>query len=663
MAKFDVFYNSVDLRDVPEEKWNSCIGAGYRACCYTTDHDKKGVGILFGFDTNGNRQTFLLPHRSWVKYVVKYPTNEKDLYGRFVATREFDNTSQRRKWLENSTGITVLEAMKPENEVLHKLFDKDVLDSGFNHQKLRVFHLDIETEISDQFMSPSDALNRINMITIHDSETDKYYTWSLEKVSTIFEDEPLKDMPKEKFEVFCFGNNEIKMLEHFIEWWTDNFPDAVNSWNGQAYDYPYIVRRIENVLNKKEAARLSPVGKYRIKQVNHDNERANTEAEIEVDIDGIFLADELVLYRDKFGVKPSLDGGYGLDNVGEVEGLGHKIHYEGTLKDLYEKNFQKFYEYNVRDVDLLKRIEDKCKLIPLARSIAGSGMCNYDSIYSSISYLIGSLVSFAKSNMRVVFQSYNAKKRESQSFEGAFVFDPVPGLYKGGIATIDFNSLYPSSIRAMNISPETYVGKVSGIGAPNPDDPIDLKTTTCEKFILKPANETEKAKEISKEQLLELCRTKCIFTRNNTLFLKHSIKQGIVSAWCKHNYAFRKSTKKEMQKKEMQIYKGEVSDPNEVARMKIEIQNLDNIQLATKIKLNSIYGCLGTAHSPIGNIDLAQTVTRTGKFCNMSTAEFVKEWMKRKFQVKDGYISTVSGDTDSSAASTVLRVIYNKTCR
>lgn len=657
MAKFDIFSNAVDLRDVPEEKWEQFIGHGYRNSCYTTDHEKKGVGILFGFDTNGNRQTFLLPHRSWVKYVVKYPTQEKDLYGRFVATKEFDNTMLRKKWIDNANGINILEAMKPENEVLHKLFDKYVLDSDFNSQKMRIFHLDIETEISDQFMKPSEALNRINMITIHDSETDKFYTWSLEKVGIDFETDPLKDMPKNKFEVFCFGNNEIRLLEHFVDWWQNNCPDVVNSWNGQAYDYPYIVRRIENVLNKGEASKLSPVGKYRIKQVNHDNERANTEAEIEVDISGIFLADELVLYRDKFGVKPSLDGGYGLDNVGEVEGLGNKIHYDGTLKDLYEKDFQRFYEYNVRDVDLLKRIEEKCKLVPLARKVAGSGLCNYDVIYSSIAYLIGSLVSFAKTNMGVVFQS-NAAKKDFQSFEGAFVFDPVPGLYRGGIATIDFNSLYPSSIRAMNVSPETYVGKISEIGSANPDDPIDLKKTKCDRFLLKPANENEKSKELNKEQLLELCQTKCIFTRNNTLFLKHSIKQGIVSAWCKHFYTLRKSTKKEMQKKEMQIYNKEITDPNEIAKTKVEIQNLDNIQLAIKIMINSIYGCLGTKHSPIGNPDLAQTVTRTGKFCNISASEFIRDWMVKKFKIGENYHAVASGDTDSAFSSTMLRVKY-----
>lgn len=635
--------DAVDLRDVPKNQWSEFIGPGYRSCCFTIDHNKDGVGVLFGFDRNGTRTTFLIPHQLHTKYVAGHPTQEKDLYGRFVSTSYFRNQGQRKKWIETSS-TQILECLPPENEILHELFDTVVLDQDFNTQPLRVFYLDIETEISDKFMKPSEAGNRINMITIYDSGTEKFYTWSLEKVEVDFQEEPLSSIPKEKFQVFSFQNKEKQLLEHFLDWWESNYPDVVCGYNSQAYDIPYIVRRIENVLTKTSASRLSPIGKYRIQTVNHSNERANKEAEIEVKIQGIFSADELVLYRDKFGIRPSLDGGYSLDNVGEAEGLGKKIKYDGTLKDLYLTNFQKFYEYNVRDVDLLKRIEDKCKLIPLARNIAGGGLCNYNDIYSSISYLIGSLIAYAKTEMGVVFQSYVSKRQDPTSFEGAYVFPPIPGLYKGGIATIDFNSLYPSSIRAMNVSPETYIGKVIGVGIPNQSDPIDLENTDCQEFIITDPNGNTKT--LTKSQLLKLCNTRCIFTQNNTLFLKHSEKQGIVSSWCKYFYGIRKSLKSKMKEKEHQIYTHSVPE-QEIPKIKTEIQNLDSQQYAKKIQLNSIYGCLGTVHSPIGNVDLAQTITRTGKFCNTKTADFIKSYFQTKFKTQPNEIITISGDTDS----------------
>lgn len=638
---------AIDLSSIDPSQYKKYIGKGYRSVFYTTDVERNGRCILFGYDVNGNEETFIIPHKSWIKYKVKYPTEEKDSFGNFVETKYFKNVYDRRKYLDNANGLAIVEALKPEQECLHSLFDDCVLDADFNNQTSRMFFLDIETEIHDSFMSPKDALDRINMMTIYDTKTEMYYTWSLKDAQIDFKEDPLNKMDKSKFKLFSFNDNEEDLLNHFIKFWSDNYPSVVIGYNSQAYDIPYIFRRIEIVLGNSAAEKLSPVGKYRIKEVNHDNARANEEAEIEVDIQGIFHADELILYRDKFGVKPALDGGYSLNNVGEAEELGHKIHYDGTLKDLYEKDYQKFYEYNVRDVDLLKRIEDKCRLVPLAKRVAGAGLCNYDAIYSSISYLIGSLISFAKSQMGgIIFQSYLAKKKENQTFEGAFVFPPTTGLYKGGIATVDFNSLYPSTIRSLNISPETYVGKLIPLNVANPDDPIDLDETTVQKFYLKPSN-GGKMKEITKDQVLELCKTKCIFTRNNTLFLKHSVKQGIISAWCKKFYALRKSTKKAMQKLDLKVYNKEITGEENIRKAKFEIQNLDNVQHSIKIMLNSVYGILGTAHSAIGNPDLAQTITRNGKFCNISASKFIKDWFIEKFKVDDSYVSTVSGDTDS----------------
>lgn len=88
------------------------------------------------------------------------------------------------------------------------------------------------------------------------------------------------------------------------------------------------------------------------------------------------------------------------------------------------------------------------------------GLTGYGAIYSSISYLIGSVMAFARTEFGVIFNSYLAKKKEFDGFEGAFVFPTVPNRYDGGIACIDFASLYPSNMRSINYSPETYLGKV-----------------------------------------------------------------------------------------------------------------------------------------------------------------------------------------------------------
>ena len=660
-----LFNNAIYLEDVPQDQWRKkYIGPGYRNVVYTTNQDREGQIILFGYDLAGNPKTFICPWKSHIKFRVKYDTAEKDIFGNFVETRYFKSSYERKKRLDDiGQSLWIVECLKPEQEFLQEMFYKDCLDETFNTQPMRVQYIDIETEISEVFVKPNDASNRVNMITVYDNFTDKYYTWSLEHAEIDFKEEPLCNYPKDRFVLFDkFNDNEEKMLDDFLSWIEDNYPDVSVSWNGKAYDWPYLVRRIENVLGKNATKRLSPVGKYRIKEVNHANERADVGAEIEVDISGLFIADDLVLYRDKFQIALALDGGYNLSNVGEHEGLGKKIEYEGTLKDLYVKDWQKFYEYNVRDVDLVVKIEKKCKLVNLSRKVAGRGLCSYNTIYSSIAYLIGSLTAFSRDQMKVVFQSFLNKPNVKEEYEGAFVFPPVKNIYKGGIACIDFNSLYPSSIRAINLSPETYVGKISKFNimsndpnqkiAFNKEDYIDLNDESFKTFWFYPAN-GGKRKEVKREDLLKLIETKCIYTRNNTLFLKHSVKQGVISAWCKHFYALRKSTKKKMQALDFDIYKGKIAK-EDIENAKMQVDNLYADQLSLKNMLNSVYGMFGTNHSPIYSAALAQSITRTGKFCNISASEFIRKRFKEMFGIDQDYVTAISGDTDSCIHRTLV---------
>ena len=552
--------NAIYLDDVPKDEWRkSYIGPGYRSVSYKVDAMRQGQIILFGYDHAENPKTFIMPWNSHVKYAVKYETLEKDIYDRFVATKEFKNSFERKKWVEAATGISIVECLRPEQEVLHFLFDDDVLQEGFNKQPLRLHYFDIETEISDSFEEPADARNRINMMTIYDTVTEKYYTWMLQHAEVDFKDEPLCHYPKDKFVIFEFNDDEPAMLEHFISWNEDNYPDCRISWNGKAYDEPYLVRRVENVLGKAAAQRLSPVGKYFIKEVNHDNKRTDVSAKIEVNIDGMFIADALVLYRDKFGIsKP--DGGFSLDNIGEVEGCGHKLHYDGTLKDLYLKDWARFYSYNVRDVDLLRRIEEKCKMVPLARVITSFGLSSYSTIYSSISYLVGSIIAFSKTEMKRVMCSYVGEKRHFNGFEGAFVFPTQVGVKRHGTATIDFASLYPSVIQSLNASPETFIGKVliqhlDPTGTPLPinesndiyfdifDDAVAKSPNVGQLFIKYPNG---KRTAVKLESLREWIKQHGIYSMNNTIFRRHEEKVGVVAKWCEYFYNQRKIAKKKM---------------------------------------------------------------------------------------------------------------------
>lgn len=686
----NIFNSTIYLDDIPKEDWHNYIANGYRNICYILDNEKNGNIVLFGFNVHNEPTRFVCKWKSHVKFNVKFKTDEKDIYGRFVVTKEFRNIFERKKWIEAANGLNIIECLRPEQEFAQYMWSDFVFNDDFNKQPLRIHYFDIETEISAEFMLPSKANNRINMMTIYDSLTEKFYTWSLLHAEINFNEEPLKNYPKNKFVFFEFDNNERKMLEHFLSWYEKNYPDVNFGWNTKAYDIPYLVRRIENVLGKKDASRLSPINKYYIKEVNHLNSRADAGAEIEVNIDGLFVADGLILYRDKFQInKP--DGGFSLDNIGEVEECGNKIQYSGTLKDLYLNDYQKFYEYNVRDVDLAKRIEDKCKMIPLARTVTSFGLNSYQTIYSSISYLIGSVIAYAKTKLNSVMCSYLAEKKEISGFEGAFVFPTQAGVYKKGIGVIDFASLYPSIIQAFNISPETYCGKIliqyiDPSGALMPvDETNELYFDIFDDKVAKNPNiaclyikyPNGNRKQIDLAKLREWIKEKGIYTANNTIFLKHEQKQGVISKWCEYFYGQRKTTKKKM----LAIFHELHNSKNKFSKAEIKEkeaieQNLNSRQLAMKTMINSIYGTMGTSFSPIANLDIAQTITRVGRFCNTQASIFVRKMFNEKYDKNyQGFrikaltddskyyskadwinVAACGGDTDSCAGDTKITI-------
>ena len=563
--------NDQDVVDLCE------IGPGYRNVVYQSS---KGGGriILYGYDKHNNPKTFTIPHISKAKYEVKFEAPDTSIFNKPVATKCFDTSYERYKWLQSlSDSVRVLEAHRPEVEFLHDQFSDIYLDPDFNTQPLRTHYLDIEIAIAskyepshnieiqkdgvksnmrlddfisldlteqnkydvhdeetgqwstfnkssyygDEFPHAIDAAYPINLITIYDSKYKRYYTWVLGDVKNTFTKSD-KDVILFKFD------KEADLLHNFIKWYRANYPDVITGWNIRYFDVPYIIRRLENVLGNKAASYISPVRKYRDRE-GFDAKGRETYCHM---IDGVTQLDMLPLYRDKFMFALALDGGYNLDNVAEHELGEHKLKYDGTFKDFYTRDFQKFFEYNVRDVELTVKLEEKLQMISLARKIAADGLCQYETIYYSLPYLIGSLSLFAKTKMDgKVFPSYAQHENEREDFEGAYVFPAQKGFYQHGIACIDLNSLYPNTIISINCSPETKVGQVTN----NDED---------DTFTVRSPNGLRKT--FTREQFDHILAKKCILTKNNTLFLKHEHQEGLIPMWSEYFYNARKVDQKIM---------------------------------------------------------------------------------------------------------------------
>lgn len=640
----------------------SNVGDGYRNVSWIAPSNFRGqIGtgqiVLFGFDKGGNPKTFKFPFYPSVKYEVKHVTNEKDLYGKYIETKWFDSPFDRRQWCSAMEDkIKIISCYPPEQEFLIQLFTNRVfiknketksceLNKNFNTQPARVHYIDIEVAIENEFPEPELAKYPINLITIYDSKEERYISWAL---STKIEN-TLTDL---NVELRRFST-ESELLKDYLNWHKNNFPDYITGWNTRGFDMLYIVTRLVNVFGKDVAREYSPVRRFFIKE-----DKKNMGKKI-VTIAGISNVDLMFLYRDKFQIKPALDGGYNLNNVATVEIDDAKIHYEGSMLDFYKRDFQRFWEYNVQDVNLVVKLEQKLNLIPIARKITSFGCAPIESIYTTIAYIVSSLDIFSRTHFSKTFLSYSAdssRGNDVDQYQGAFVFPTFAGLYKQGVGTVDVNSLYPNTARSLNLSPETMIGTVKQIGVE--DGNISTEKTYVINFV------DGRTKTITDAELQHILQTTCILSRNNVLFIKHEIQRGIFSEWCGTFFGVRKGVKNHKEEIDDELDKL-VAQYNEainerIKELKLISANDYATQYALKILINSAYGTLGTTFSPIYDVRLAEAITCGGQYCNRSTSAFLNDYFQKHYECPKDFNITISGDTDSVTGDMDLNVIIDE---
>jgi len=245
-------------------------------------------------------------------------------------------------------------------------------------------------------------------------------------------------------------NNEYDLLNDFINWWMieENTPEVITGWNSKLYDIPYIVRRLDRVLGEKLMKRMSPWG-----LVTEEETYISGRKYISYDIGGISQLDYLDLYK-KFTY--TNQESYRLDHIANVE-LGQKKldHSEfDTFKDFYTKGWQKFVEYNIKDVELVDRLEDKMKLIELALTMAYDAKVNFEDVFYQVRMWDTIIYNYLKRRNIVI--PPKEKSDKDSKYAGAYVKEPIPGMYDW-VVSFDLNSLYPHLIMQYNISPETLL--------------------------------------------------------------------------------------------------------------------------------------------------------------------------------------------------------------
>ena len=509
-----------------------------------------------------------------------------------------DKLKRINKWDDDQPELFESD-VNPEIRVLVDNYtDSDEVSVG---HKIMIF--DIEVEVTDGFPDIDKAENKITSIAFNDALTGKYYCYVLD------EDTRLNNDFDESVTVKTFPT-EYDLLHKFFIKYKEIEPTILTGWNVEFFDITYLYNRAQQIVGQTIANFLSPIG---IVQWNEYVKKYK--------IAGVSCLDYLALYkRFTFSERPS----YRLDAISEYELGEKKVEYEGTLNDLYENDLNKFVEYNLQDVKLVKKLDDKLDFIGIAKGLAHLGHVPYENVFMSSRYLEGAILVYLRKNSIVAPNKPNKEdRRKLEKFVGAYVQEPQKGKHDW-VYDLDITSMYPSCIMSLNISPETKLGKIEGW---NPEEFLRKNNKKTYTF-------THNGKYLGKyteKELKSMLDNENIGIATNGVIYRTD-KDGLLSAllrkWFDERVEYRKLSKKfhEEGDKEKSDY-------------------FDRRQHLQKIVLNSLYGVLGLPVFRFYDLDNAEAVTYTGQSLIKFTKKIANYFYNKELHDTNNHCIYI--DTDS----------------
>ena len=540
-------------------------------------------------------------------YVLTQKESEyKTLQGQNLKPIKFNTISEARKFKKE---------VETENSPIFGLerFHYQFIGQEYSNQidwskdYIKIFTLDIETTCENGFPDVENPQEELICITIKNQSNKKIITWG---VGDFYHDRD--DVTYVK----CKTENELLM--QFMMFWTKNYPDIITGWNTKFFDLPYLMNRIRLLHGDKVISRMSPWKLIERKEIEVRGKPMTV-----YDLFGITMLDYLDLYK---WFIPTRQESYKLDYIGEIElGQNKNENPFDTFKEFYEKDFQKFVDYNIQDVELVDALEDKLGLIDLSLTVAYESKVNYDDIFSQVR-VWDTLIANHLMKKKICVPPREDQSKETK-YVGAYVKEPKPGLYKW-VVSFDINSLYPHIIVQYNISPEKIIGSnTSGISV----DKM-LKGSTPLDYLA-----TEGA---------------CI-TPNGAKFKTDS--QGFLPEMMETMYQERVIFKKRMlDAKKKKEKTGDVSLDKEISRC-------HNIQWARKIALNSAYGAVGNQYFRYYDVRQASGIKTAGQFIIRFIENKMNDYLNNVMQTQGKTDYVVASDTDSIYV--ILDKLVEKTCQ
>jgi len=610
-------------------------------------HDKDSDRIFVVERTPDGKRTYNEYPANYIFYFTDPKGKYRSIFGESLSRFSTRKRSEFEKEKRIHSNKKLYES---DINVVFRCLSENYLNS--EPPKLHTVFFDIEVDFDPEkgFSPTSDPFNAVISISMYLDWQDTLVTLAI--APKHMSDETIQDLTQDFSNTILF-RSEIEMFETFFELIKD--ADVLTGWNSEGYDIPYMVNRVTRVMSKDDTRKFCLLGQM---PKPRKYERFGKE-ETTFDLVGRIHMDYLQLYK-KYNYESRHS--YSLDSIGEMEVGERKTQYEGTLDQLYNKDFKKFLEYNRQDTMLLVKIHNKLKFLDLANALAHENTVLIPTVMGSVAMIEMAIMNEAHERGMMVPDKKKNISDGDISAAGAYVAVPKKGIHEY-VGAVDINSLYPSAIRTLNMAPETIVGQVrqtlteqyltdkarklaSEKRNYDKEDDLEMSSLLWEglfgtleyEAIMKQERGTMLTVDFEDGDSTEMSAAevwKLIFDSNKPYMLSangtifRSDSEGVIPGLLTRWY----SDRKDMQKKLKE------------SKTKQDIEYWDKRQLVRKILLNSAYGALLNEHCRFFDKRIGQSVTLSGRQIVKHMSAQINEIVTGKYDFYGDAI--VYGDTDS----------------
>ena len=551
-----------------------------------------GNNFLVREVVNGKREIYKEEYSPTLFVKSNKKTKYKTLDGESVEPVKPGTVRDCREFYKKYDGVDGFKIFGNNRYIFQYLSDKYPQDEvKFDINQINLVTMDIEVKAEQGFPDPESCSEEMLTISLQDYATKKITTWGRKPY-----------VPTQDNVTYYHFSDEIEMLNSFLYHWSKNPPDVITGWNVRLYDIPYLCGRISRIMGDKKCKLLSPWGLVSQDEIYISGRRYNV-----YDIAGMTTLDYLELYK-KFTYKAQES--YRLDYIANIE-LGQKKldHSEfDTFKEFYTGNWKKFVDYNIIDVELVDRLEDKMKLIELALTMAYDAKVNYQDVMYQVRMWDTIIYNYLKKRNIVIPPKDSSDKNDK--YAGAYVKEPKPGKYDW-VVSFDLNSLYPHLIMQYNISPETL------LETKHPSVTVD--------------------KILGEELTFEMYKDSAVCA--NGAQYRKDVK-GFLPELMEKMYAERVVFKKKM------LEAKQAYEKTPTKTLEKEIARCNNIQMAKKISLNSAYGAIGNQYFRYYKLENAEAITLSGQVSIRWIENRMNSYLNKILKTEDvDYV--IASDTDS----------------